>query len=774
MARSLGWIALVAPVLAIVWLLVPREDHIPALPVVVAVLVTWTLSALALGGFFDRAPDWIFVVLLALAPVLVFPFVVYSDAAESGFILLFTWAAPYGFCWFPLRIAAAETAFSVACFVVARLLSPYGEETSGELLSLTIMLATTLVVLGLFARALTRAARRQERMRTHRERVLAGFGRATLDGTDERTLIDDALRIATTELGADAALMCRLDEARDVLTQEGVYAPGGPRSWTQSAEIPGGSSTLLARGMRDGFAVSDDIWADQRVVTARGITDETLHSGIAVAVRGRHGTAGAIGVYAAARARFCTDDVAFLQALANLVAAAKDHLAAEEDLRHRALHDPLTGLPNRTLLADRLQHALSSCREPGEHVAVLLVDVDRFKHVNDSLGHSVGDQLLVALAGRLSASVRHGDTLARMGGDEFVIVAERVGGTDHAEELAARIAGAWACPLQLGDRTLHVDASVGVAVSQPGMSGEELLANADAAMYRGKEQGGARSAVFDEGLRERASRQLRVEQELRRALDADELLVHFQPIVDPATLDCTSLEALVRWQHPEHGLLGPGEFIPVAETSGLIMALGARVLELALDQLAAWRRADFAFADVQVSVNISAAQLRQPGFEATLRETLSRLQLPPSALVLELTERALVRPGDPGITTAHALRRMGVELALDDFGTGYSSLSTLRSLPISTLKIDRSFVEGLGRDDADTGVISGILQMAAGSRLCVVAEGVETDAQARLLVSMGCDRAQGFHYARPLDAEAAAAFVRRASLVAGRLAGDPG
>jgi EAL domain-containing protein (putative c-di-GMP-specific phosphodiesterase class I) len=354
-----------------------------------------------------------------------------------------------------------------------------------------------------------------------------------------------------------------------------------------------------------------------------------------------------------------------------------------------------------------------------------------------------------------------------MGGDEFVIVAERVSDVAHALEIADRIADSWSLPLSVGARSLHVTASVGVAVSVENASADELLASADAAMYRAKGQGGARSALFDDGLRKKASTQLRTEQELRRALERNEVCLHFQPIVDPATLCCRSLEALARWQHPVRGLVGPGEFIPIAEATGLILPLGARVLARALEQLATWRREEPAFADVGVSVNVSASQLRQPTFVSTLCATLERVGLPPSALTLEITERALLRPDGPAVKTAHELRRLGVNLALDDFGTGYSSLSTLRSLPVTIVKIDRSFLDGLGRDAADTGVISGIMQMASGARLTVVAEGVETGDQAQMLVSMGCDAAQGYHYARPLEADDAAAFVRRASLVAG-------
>jgi diguanylate cyclase (GGDEF)-like protein len=632
----------------------------------------------------------------------------------------------------------------------------------------TAMLGATIVAIGLFARALTNAARRQERIRTHRERVLAEFGRETLDSPDPHAFAEHALRIAATELHADVTALCRLDAERNVLTFEAFHAPVGGGGWASGDEVPGSGGSLVARGLREGLVVVDDIWADERVRPVPGVTRGDMHAGIAVAIRGRHGaTLGALGVYSATPGHFSADDAAFLQSLANLVAAAKDNLAAEAELRHRALHDPLTGLPNRTLLADRLEHALAACRDPAERVAVLLIDVDRFKHVNDSLGHPIGDQLLVALAQRLRACVRGGDTLARMGGDEFVIVAERVSDVAHALEIADRIADSWSLPLSVGDRSLHVTASVGVAVSAADASADELLASADAAMYRAKGQGGARSALFDDGLRKTASTQLRIEQELRRALERNELCLRFQPIVDPATLRCRSLEALARWQHPERGLVGPGEFIPIAEVTGLILPLGARVLELALEQLATWRREAPAFADVGVSVNVSASQLRQPTFVSTLRATLDRVGLPPSALTLEVTERALLRPDGPAVKTAHELRRLGVNLALDDFGTGYSSLSTLRSLPVTILKIDRSFLDGLGRDAADTGVISGIMQMAAGARLTVVAEGVETEEQAHMLVSMGCDAAQGYHYARPLEADDAAAFVRRASLVAG-------
>ena len=768
MARSLGWLALAAPVLALLWVVLPHDGHIPLLPVVASVSIAWFLSALAIRGVFDHASNGVVVALVAFAPVLVAPFVIWSETSSSGFILLFVWAAPYAFCWFPPRIAVLETAITIAVYVAARLLSPYWSASVGELVADTAILAATIVAIGVFARALTATARRQEQIRTHRERALAEFGRDTLDNPDPHAYIDHALRIAATELRADVTILGKLDPARHVLTYEGIHAPAGGGGWADGDEAPADGGSLLARGLREGLVVAHDIWADERVRPVAGITRRDMHAGIAVAVRGRHGaTLGALGVYAATPGRFSPDDAAFLQSLANLVAAAKDNLAAEAELRRRALHDPLTGLPNRTLLADRLERALAACQDRDECVAVLMIDVDRFKHVNDSLGHPIGDQLLVELSHRLRASVRDGDTLARMGGDEFVIVAERVDGAEHALEIADRVADSWSAPLRLGHRSLHIGASVGVAVSRPGSTADELLAGADAAMYRAKDQGGARSALFDDRLREHASTQLRTEQELRQAIARDELFVQFQPIVDPVTLRCLSLETLARWHHPARGSVSPGEFIPIAEASGLILPLGARILELALEQLAAWRRQDNTFADVTVSVNVSASQLRHPAFVSSLQDMLERVGLPTSALTLEITERVLLRPGGPAVQAAHQLRALGVDLSLDDFGTGYSSLSTLRSLPVTSLKIDRSFLAGLGQDEADTGVVSGVLRLAAGARLKVVAEGVETEEQARLLVSMGCDAAQGYHYARPLHADAAAAFVRRAALVAG-------
>jgi diguanylate cyclase (GGDEF)-like protein len=758
MARALGQLALAAPILAIVWLVLPRDEHVPLVGSGILIACSLSLAAAGLAGVFDRSPTWVFQVLLAAAPLLVTPFVIWTDSPDSGFALLYVWATPYAYCWFSLRTAALQTAFVAVCAFSGLQLSVHVTDSFTDQLADVLILVATIVAVGLFSRGLMRSLRRAQSLRLHRERVLVEFGQASLDSSTPATVVDDALAIAIRELRADfAALAEPLPDTS--LRLVAVAGPADVELWPVGSVVPGNRKSILSCAVEDGVMVSDDLWHDTRVHPVAGMTNETLRGGIGVRVLDHEGRLGAISVYSRTRT-FSSDDASFLQVLGNLVSAARSRFSAEEQLRHQALHDPLTGLPNRALLAERLERALIRARRrTGESVAVILIDVDRFKQVNDSLGHPIGDELLRALAERLGQKVRAEDTLARMGGDEFVIVAEGIDGEAHAVEVAQRIADAWSAPFAVAGTMLHVEASTGVALSAAGMNPDALLANADAAMYRAKARRSGAVALYDDDLRERATHQLRTEQGLRRALDEDQLRVHFQPIVDPRTLACSSLEALVRWEHPQQGLINPSAFIPTAEESGLIVPLGARVLELALQQLARWR-ADPALAELGVSVNVSAHQLREPGFPGAVAGALERHGIPPHALTLELTERVVLEPCGPAARTASALRETGIGLALDDFGTGWSSLSSLRSLPLSTLKVDRSFVAGLGSDEADACVISGILMMARGTGLTVVAEGVETAEQADELAALGCHRAQGYFYAPPLPAQEAEAFLR--------------
>jgi diguanylate cyclase (GGDEF)-like protein len=762
MARSLGYLALAGPLLVLVWLALPRDEHVPPARAAVVVVCSLALAATALSGRFDRSPPWVFQLLLAVAPLLVTPFVVWTDSPDSGFALLYVWATPYAYCWFSLRVAAAQTAWVGVCALTGLQLSRHVTDPFTDQFADILLLVGTIVAVGLFSRGLMHSLRRAQSLRLHRERVLVELGQASLDSTEPGTVSEHALEIALRELGADFAALAE-QQPDGTLRMVAVAGPPGADLWPVGSPVPGDRATLLACAIEDGVMVSDDLWHDSRVHPVTGVTGEELTGGVAVRVRDHAGGLGAISVYSRSR-RFTTDDATFLSALGNLVSAARSRLGAEEQLRHQALHDPLTGLPNRALLAERLDRALIRARRRAEEsVAVILIDIDRFKQVNDSLGHPVGDQLLHALADRLGHLVRAEDTLARMGGDEFVIVTEGIAGETHALEVARRVAEAWAAPFTVAGTVLHVEASTGVAISVPGIDPDALLANADAAMYRAKRERSGAVALYDDDLRERATHQLLTEQGLRQALRNDELRVQFQPIVDPRTLACSSLEALVRWEHPQRGLVLPGAFIAVAEESGLIVPLGARVLELSLEQLACWR-GEPGLGELSVSVNVSAHQLREPAFATAVADALDRYGLPPEALTLELTERVVLDPHGPAARCAAALRATGVGLALDDFGTGWSSLSALRSLPLSTLKIDRSFVTGLGSGasdgNADACVISGILLMARGNGLTVVAEGVETAQQAAALAALGCDRAQGYHYAPPLQPEDAATFLR--------------
>jgi diguanylate cyclase (GGDEF)-like protein/PAS domain S-box-containing protein len=437
--------------------------------------------------------------------------------------------------------------------------------------------------------------------------------------------------------------------------------------------------------------------------------------------------------------------------------------AAEDALTHLAAHDGLTGLPNRTLALDRLGVALArQDRVPGR-TAVFFVDIDRFKPVNDRFGHAVGDRMLIEVARRLEAAVRPGDTVARFGGDEFVIVCENL---DHAGAvaLAPRLMRMVAQPITVDDEEVTPTASIGVAVSDTGDTGDaaadSLVSKADAAMYKAKERGRARFEIFDDNMRAAAEARLETESALRRAVDRDEIVTYFQPVIDLTNGDVVGVEALARWQHPTRGLLLPAEFIPLAEESGLVVPLGAAVLMRACDEVAMWRRTYPELAAMEVAVNLSARQLLHPSMLETVRQALERSGLAPHALCLEITETVVLDDADLAATLLTSLKSQGVRIALDDFGTGFSSLTHLKRLPVDELKIDRSFVTDLGTSNGDGAIVSGVIEFANAFSMITVGEGVETAAHARELARLGCDRAQGYLWSEPLPAGDVLDFLR--------------
>jgi diguanylate cyclase (GGDEF)-like protein/PAS domain S-box-containing protein len=432
-----------------------------------------------------------------------------------------------------------------------------------------------------------------------------------------------------------------------------------------------------------------------------------------------------------------------------------------ERLTHHALHDPLTGLPNRTLLLDRLEVALAQ-RERGR-IAVVFVDLDHFKLVNDSLGHAAGDRLLCAAATRLRAVVRPGDTVARLGGDEFVVLAESIGDSRDAEGLAERIAGALGEPFDVGGEEVFATASIGITLSDgPDCTPHTLLRDADAAMYRAKEDGRARYEVFDSGMRSGAVRRLEMVNDLHRALERDQFVLHFQPQIDLREHRLVGVEALLRWVHPERGLVPPLEFIPVAEETGLITDLGGWVLRAACRQGRQWMDAHPVARQLTMSVNLSGRQLAQARLVEEVAAALADSGFPADQLVLEITETVLMDDTARTVAVLESLKELGVRLAIDDFGTGYSSLNYLQRFPIDILKIDKSFVDGLGGSNVEESAVARtIVALAKTLRLETVAEGVERSEHVRELQSLQCDIAQGFFFARPLDARSLEALMQQ-------------
>jgi diguanylate cyclase (GGDEF)-like protein len=446
--------------------------------------------------------------------------------------------------------------------------------------------------------------------------------------------------------------------------------------------------------------------------------------------------------------------------LSQSVRHAIERKRCETRLARLALHDPLTGLPNRALFLDRLTVALDRARRTNEKVAVLFLDVDDFKQINDKLGHAAGDRLLKELAGRLRAMLRPMDTVARFGGDEFTFLFEKLSSEREVLLITERIIHAASVPIRVPEAEMTVTVSVGITtVDDPSIGAESVIREADVAMYRAKELGRARYELFDDASRQRATERVELESALAVAIERSELTIEYQPRISfnggPLVV---GFEALIRWVHPQRGLLSPREFIPVAEDTGQVVAIGRYVLEHALAQLARWRRLQ---PDLTVSVNLSLRQLEDGGLASMVARAIRTSETDPKALWLEVSECDVTRHPEIALHALEELKTAGVRIAIDDYGTGSSSLSSLKRLPVDTLKIHESFITGIGNGSPDTSIVASVVELGHALGLQVVAEGVETDTQLAQLRELGCDGAQGFLLGRPVSEAGVEALLTR-------------
>ena len=440
-----------------------------------------------------------------------------------------------------------------------------------------------------------------------------------------------------------------------------------------------------------------------------------------------------------------------------------DELAERElSYAHLAQHDSLTGLPNRLLFADRLSQAMHMSHRNASRLAVMFIDLDRFKQVNDRFGHDLGDQILTLVTMRLQGLFREEDTIARMGGDEFTVILNNIQQDEHAALVATKILQLFEEPFEIRDQVLYLGASIGISVYPgQGTSVDELVRNADAAMYRAKEEGRGTFHYYSEELTARASERILLETSLHNAVDRRELILHYQPQVDLASGDLCGLEALVRWQHPEMGLVQPAQFIPLAEESGIVIPMGKWILHEACRQMKAWQEADVLPQNALISVNLSGKQFDQSNLIQQIDRILDDTGLESANLELEITESIMMRSTDVAGNILIRLRQMGINLAIDDFGTGYSSLNYLKRLPITRIKIDRSFVSDIPLDFNDVAITKAIFAMARSLSLDVLAEGIETREQESFLAREGCHKGQGYLFSKPLPAVEFEAFTRQ-------------
>jgi diguanylate cyclase (GGDEF)-like protein len=585
-------------------------------------------------------------------------------------------------------------------------------------------------------------------VRARQQAAVALLGQRALAGTDLDALMSEATTLVTQVLDVELAKVLQVQADATLLLRAGAGWP--PNLYGRITKLKPGSQAYLAL-TSDAPVIVEDFNTDRRVRPSAFAQRLGVLSSVVVTISGHGCPYGVLGADTATQRSFSRNDIDFLQSVANVLAAAIDADRVRQELLHQALHDPLTGLPNRALLLDRLEQSLARARRHGNPVTVLFLDVDRFKVINDSLGHTAGDQLLLCIADRLRATMRPSDTVGRFGGDEFVVLSEDALDEDQAILLAEGVAASLMAPATIAGRDIRFTVSTGIVVANMHDTAEALLRDADVAMYRAKERGRARYEVFNASMRELVVDRLETERALQEAIEQGQLRVVYQPEVALRDGRVVAVEALVRWAHPERGLLTPADFMELAEDTGLVVPLDRWVLREACAQVQRCRIEHPSLSDMVLWVNFSARQLADPEVAGVVAHCLRSTGCDPSLLGIEITESVVMEDVAEVRSALAALRQLGVQLAIDDFGTGFSSLSYLRSFPVSVLKVDRSFVAGMVHNDGDRAIVGAVISLAHSLGLSAVAEGVETPQQLGLLREMGCELAQGYLFGRPAE-----------------------